>query len=414
MKANFKDNVYVSTFLTKVGYSGLMFLVSIILTRYLGVENKGNYTWYINLATMIATVAGLGIYQSIAYFKRQGRQNINQEYADTFVVQGVLYAILSVVLFWVFRDEKVIAVCLLVLVDNLAQQFNMLALIGDIRKRNNALLFGAVIYFVLSCGLLMFVESSPFYAIVVYGLVKVYYTYAYYRIVYEGKHRIHVSLNCTLEKMRFGCLPMFSLLLVTINYKIDVIMLKEFQNITDAELSYYSAGVSIAEVAWFLPDVFKEVMFSKTANEDAIEDVKSVIRVSNAILSVLIIIGAICGKIAIGVLYGEVFLPAYPVMVVLLCGVPVMSWFKIINTLYTAQGRRTIGFVVLAVSAIVNVVLNVILIPYFGIMGAAIASCGSYAACGLLFLLSFSRNTRTPLGKMLLPNKNDFRVLLKK
>lgn len=66
-----------------------------------------------------------------------------------------------------------------------------------------------------------------------------------------------------------------------------------------------------------------------------------------------------------------------------------MALFKITNPLYLANGKQKMFCMILAVSAAANIVMNIITIPRFGIIGAAMATAVSFFACGLAFYVKY-------------------------
>lgn len=111
--------------------------------------------------------------------------------------------------------------------------------------------------------------------------------------------------------------------------------------------------------------------------------------------------------------YGAPFIPAYKVTIFIFLGIPAMSWFKIIYTLFNAQGRRKTSFFVLLLSACTNILVNYLVIPVLGIYGAALASVVSYSVCGIIFIFLYSRVSKDPVHKLILMRKSDIKVLKK-
>lgn len=123
-----------------------------------------------------------------------------------------------------------------------------------------------------------------------------------------------------------------------------------------------------------IPDAFREVLFSRTAKDDAIEEVTMSMKV-NFYLTLLMILGIlVLGRPVIRILAGAEYLPAYPVTVMLIAGIIPMSYFKIIGTLLLAQGKKGVYLGMLSASVAVNILCNTITIPLWGKMGAAVAS----------------------------------------
>ena len=68
-----------------------------------------------------------------------------------------------------------------------------------------------------------------------------------------------------------------------------------------------------------------------------------------------------------------------------------MSLYKLLGVVLVSQGKRMVHFISLAVSAIVNIILNALLIPQIGMYGAGIASVCSYTICGMILLIYFCK-----------------------
>lgn len=407
---------YIHTMINKVAYAVVMFLSNALITRALGVNLKGEYTYIINAANLIAIIAGMGVYQSIPYFNRQAGkdEDVVQEYLNIFVLQFLIYFVIAIGVFFLCNKQmSVVFISMLVLVDTLSQQLNMLLLIHNIYKRNKIFILGAYVNLIASILCFLFAKENLMAAILVLVIMRMVYIVGYIIASERVPKPYLVKWGSFLAKVKFGYLPMLSFLMITLNYKVDVLMLKASPNISPAELSYYSTGVTIAELAWFIPDVFKEVLFSKTAKENNYKEIAAVIRVSNAVMAAIILGVIVCGKFVIRIVYGAAFVPSYGVTILLFAGIPAMSWFKIIYTLFNAQGKRKISFAVLSASTVINIVTNLILIPVIGIYGAALASVVSYSVCGVVFVILFARLAEMKVTEFILMRKADIKVLLK-
>lgn len=407
-------NLYTLTIFTKGLYCTLMFIANALITRFLGTELKGEYTWLITTANIISIFAGLGIYQSISFCSRKNDTNIVQTYSNIFCLQAFVYGAIILSLYLAIGDSRFILILVLALADLTSQQFSMLILITNPKIRNFILIVGAILNLLLNFIALYYTTASVLTAIGIMVIIKIIYIILFIKKLNVNPHIFQINVESIFSKIKFGFVPMLSFLLITLNYKVDILMLKGFSVIEPSELSFYATGVSVAEVAWLIPDVFKEVLFSKTAKDNAYEDVIASLRVSNFVLFIFIVAMTIGGKAFLKILYGSAFLQAYPVTLLILCGIPAMSWFKIINTLFVAQGKSKIGFIILLCSMVLNIVINLWMIPRMGIAGAAIASVSSYCLCGFIFLISFARQVNVSLRQLIIPKKNDFITILRR
>ena len=112
-------------------------------------------------------------------------------------------------------------------------------------------------------------------------------------------------------------------------------------------------------------------------------------------------------------LYGEAFLPSGFVLVILLPGVLMLTFFKVLNMDLAGMGRPWVAMWAMVPALIVNVVLNVMWIPAHGANGAAAASTFSYGIAAVLFLVAYSRETGIPVREIIRYRSSDFAPLFK-
>lgn len=405
---------YINTIANKFLYCTISFLANALLTRALGLQLKGEYSWILNYASIISIIAGLGIYQSIPYFVRSDeKKDWVEEYVNIFSFQAIVYIVI-IALVGVIKKDSIIWVIigLLAVVDIFSQQLNMLLLVDKIFKRNMVFIAGAFVNFIFCLGCFLCAKNNLTIALISFFLVKLFYIFSYLYILGKIPKPFNVSLKSILDKVKFGYLPMLSFLMITLNYKVDVLMLKDSVSVSAEALSLYTAGVSIAEIAWVIPDGFKEVLFSRTSNKNNDDEVAAALRVSNIVTLIAIIGILIFGKLVIGIFFGKDFISAHKVTVLLFIGIPSMSWFKIIYTLFNAKGKRKTSFCVLLGSTLLNILLNYLTIPVLNIYGAAVSSVVSYGLCGILFLILYSKDSGNSLSSLFIMRKNDLRRLI--
>ena len=84
---------YINTIINKFLYCTFSFLSNAFLTRALGLQLKGEYSWIMNYASILSIIAGLGVYQSIPYYVRsEEKKDWAQEYVNIFI-EYVIYEI---------------------------------------------------------------------------------------------------------------------------------------------------------------------------------------------------------------------------------------------------------------------------------------------------------------------------------
>jgi PST family polysaccharide transporter len=120
---------------------------------------------------------------------------------------------------------------------------------------------------------------------------------------------------------------------------------------------------------------------------------------SRAFRYFMVLAGALCVAMTIGArlivhfLYGSQFLPAAPLLAVLIWSeIPVFFAAVVVNALIAKNQQRLLPIPTL-VGAAVNVALNLVLIPRYGAIGSAYATVISYTLAWMVVLL-FSYHAR--------------------
>ena len=84
------------------------------------------------------------------------------------------------------------------------------------------------------------------------------------------------------------------------------------------------------------------------------------------------------GKPALEILFGAEFRPAFPAFVWLMPAIMVLSMKTLLITYVGSLGMPMVTVFSPALAVVVNVRLNLLLIPALGIVGASLASVGSH------------------------------------
>ena len=198
---------------------------------------------------------------------------------------------------------------------------------------------------------------------------------------------------------------MLALLMTTLNYRVDVIMLK--RSVSDSLIGVYSVGVSLAERVWMIPDAMKEVMTSRLTKGKDVNEVSYVIRICNTACLFVILGLIVLGQPFIDLVFGKEYNGAYQITLILLIGVFFMIYYKMIATYNITIGRQKLNNLFLTISVLANIASNYFTIPKYGIYGAAISSVISYALCSLLFIIYFCKTCDVKLKDILFINKQD-------
>ncbi|MBQ7907211.1 MAG: flippase [Clostridia bacterium] len=193
-----------------------------------------------------------------------------------------------------------------------------------------------------------------------------------------GGQRLSVSFAVAKRMFSKSKHYIISSMMVTIFAQTDKIMINVM--IGDKETGWYSAAVACAGMTSFVfsaiidsarPSIFTKLKQSQESFDESVILLYSIVIYLALAQSVLMTIFA--GPI-IGILYGEQFAPAVTTL-------RIVVWYTTFSYLGSARGvwilannQQKILWKINMSGALINVVLNAILIPVMGINGAAIAS----------------------------------------
>lgn len=194
----------------------------------------------------------------------------------------------------------------------------------------------------------------------------------------KGGQRLRFSWQTAKRMVSVSKYYIVSSLMVTVFAQTDKIMLTLM--VDDATTGYYSAAVSCAGMTSFVfsaiidsarPAIFESRKVSVEAFEKNMSRLYCVVTYLSLAQSLAMTIFA---KLIITLLYGEAYGPAIP-------GLQLVVWYTtfsyygaVRNVWILAEGKQKYLWIINLSGALTNVCLNALLIPFWGLMGAAFAS----------------------------------------
>lgn len=406
------DNDYTLSVVTKITTAIVGIIASAFSTRYLGVQFKGDYAYVVYVANLLVLILNLGIYQSYSYNYKKIGKGILKKYTDICFGQFVFLLLASIFLLTFLDDFLSCLIILLVPFNILKMQYENIVLIEKIRLRMLLVVFNSCLLALCYCLLYFFAVPCIVYVVLLTVAVDVI-TVTIYSLRLKVVPKIwEIDFGFLIQVLKFGWIPMLSALLAKINYSVDIIFLKQLG--TQNELSYYALAAGVITHIWFIPDAFKDVLFSKSARKFD----KESLLFSSQICTLFIFLCFLCfvfmGKFLLRIVYGADFVNSYRITLLLIAGAFSMSIFKLVGIVLISQGRRIAHFVSLAVSAVVNIILNIILIPIIGMYGAGTASVCSYTICAIILLLYFCKMYSVAPQQLFIPTGGSVHFVMDK
>ena len=178
--------------------------------------------------------------------------------------------------------------------------------------------------------------------------------------------------------------------------KSGVIILGMFRS--EAEVGYYSVMVTIASLTAFVLKAVNSMSaakFSELYHSNRIDEVFYVAKKSAKLIfwttTPILLCLVIFGKPIISLLYGQSFSVAYPALLFLAMGQFVNSVSGSTGMFMNMTGHQIALRNIMASAAMINVILNLLLTPSYGMIGAAIAGMITMASWNIYTMMFIKR-----------------------
>ena len=220
-----------------------------------------------------------------------------------------------------------------------------------------------------------------------------------------------------MKSFKFGFKQHLGSIFQLLNYRLDLLIIAAL--LTSAEVGQYSVAVVIAETIWYIPSSLGQILYPKTASSDtkAANTFTPFVCRTNILLTsiAILILYGISGTI-IPWLFTSEFYPSVMALKLLLPGTLFLGINKVLASDLTGRGFPQYSTYAAFFSLIFTIIFDFLLIPRFGINGAALASSISYMISALIIIYLFIKTTGVrPLDLLILRAGDivDYRRVLK-
>jgi O-antigen/teichoic acid export membrane protein len=215
----------------------------------------------------------------------------------------------------------------------------------------------------------------------------------------------------TRQLLTFGGASHAGTVLMQINYRVDLYLVNLFLGSAAAGVYYIAAR--IAEQLWIVSQSASAVLLptlsARTPEVD--ETAARAVRLTlwAALGSGLVLLASV--ELLVKFLFGPKYAAAGGVVALLLPGVLLLSGARVACVAMAARGRPELNIYMSVAIFILNVGLNLLLVPKFGARGAALATSCAYVGGSLISLGLLARLDRRPLTHFVLLRRTDIASL---
>lgn len=417
------------TFSTQMAIVVLGIVSAVFIARTLGPGGKGAYTILILVPAMLALLGNLGIDIANIYLggsKKYGWDILASNSLVAVLLLGLPLAGVFLAYYFVARPSFLNGISPLCVISAtlavpliLFNGYFQCILRGQnrITEYNLVTMLQSVTFVVLTL-LALLIFRQGILGVILGWMIAVMTSAIFSFLLVRKTTPVKWSFHSVAfqDSLKFGVKTYLGNLMQSLNYRLDMFLVAALiapSALATAQVGYYSVSVSLAEALWYFPGAVGVVILSRTPGLSTAEANKSTPGICRNTLFITLLFAVILfalGKTLILLLFGAAFLPALKPLYLLIPGIVALSIYKVLANEMAGRGKPMIFTVSTGVSVLINIPLNLLLIPRMGIEGAALASTISYSACALMVLVMFLRISQARFSDTVIIKKGDLQL----
>ena len=374
--------------------------VIIAISRVMGPESIGAYVFLIAFTSMFGTVSQMGLH---ALLVREVARN--KERASIYLSSSIFIGIgTSTIIIIVMNASKgyfnlnpEINHCLLLLSFSLLPGFavNTFDSIFMAFERADLIFYGQLTSTIIRVGvslIAIWAGGGIFHLalIILFSGILTLILCIFMFKSYISKITYRVDFRISLDLMRNSWTFLLITVVSMVSARIDVLMLTRLTDMTQVAL--YSAAHKLFEMTMILPQAYFRSTFpelSRLSHSDSYSFrnmSKDMLRYTAFYILLAIPVILVVAPLIVDLLYGGKFSSSSKILQVLIIGLIPWGGARIFANILVTSNLQRYDLISGVFATAVNVVLNLILIPAFGGLGAAVAlSCSLSSFCVLEF-----------------------------
>ncbi len=370
----------------------LSFIIGAWLARYLGPAAYGKLNYALAFAGLFGFIASLGVDSILVRELVKFPEKKEELLGTSFILKligGTAAFLLTVIATRLLVEDLLSQVLIIVFAASfIIQSLNVISFFFQARveARNNvrAQIIASLITAVLKITFILS-EVSLFWLMTIFVLDGLWQVIIYTRIYQrEGNKLSQWRFNRPLAKKVWhdSWLLMLSSAAAFIMLKIDQVMVGQMMG--EKEVGIYAAAVKFVEIWYFLPGIICASLFPAIINAKAIgleiyhHRLRSLYKLMIVLAVGIAIPTSLLAFWAVKLLFGMEYLLAVPILQIYVWSGVGLFWGWAINQYLMAENKTRAIFALNLVAMLVNILLNLILIPLVGLIGAALATLISY------------------------------------
>ena len=362
------------------------------------------------------------------YFLSKGKYKLGEVYFNLIITSLFSSVVVVVIFFWqrdfilvrLFKNSletysliylmfAYIPLCLM----NMNYKYLFLAK-EDVKGYNAMILISPIVTSLLGIFLLLVFEIGVLALVIstlAGGIAGI--LYGLFRILQTDKIICHLNIKMIREFFKFSWKLYISGLVGHFQLYVSGILVAIY--LLPSSVTFFRMGQQKALILSMVAaalGAFLYPLVAKDSDGRAGEVTAKACRICFLVISLLAIVGALLIKPAVSILYGVDYLPQVLPFLIMLPGVIFYSSASILTSYFMGKGRTEIILKLSLIPLLLQVILCKLLIPVYGILGAAFAAAFSYFLIGMVNIFVFVYISKICFSDVLIPKKTDVVLLI--
>lgn len=380
----------------------LSFLSSIFLVRILSKIDYGTYSYVQNIITFFILSNGLGVVSGFLQFGSLYR-NSEKKYSYfklAYTIGLIFNLLLSLIIigssFFITNDSYIrLLLCMMSLVPFFTLIFELLQVYNQVERNNR-------VYSVLTTvntityvvGIIIGAYFFQIYGVIIFNYIAIIFTSIYGLTKFKDIDKLNarlpkLHLKESIAFLKYSVTTMINNSISFLVYILDVFLIGMI--IKDMSiLATYKTATIIPFALNFIPStimIFLYPYFVEHMKEKKwlIKNYKNLLLFNGGLNFIIAIFLIFFSKLIIRICFGNEYLDAVPLFIILSVGYFVTSTFKIpAGNIIASLGKVRINLLISVTVGVLNIVLDIALIKELGSVGAAIATLSVFILSGML------------------------------
>lgn len=373
--------------------------VTAIVARHYGAAGYGYINFAQSFVALFSFIAIMGTNHIIM-------KNLSEDKIEDGIVLGsnlfirIILAIISLLvsqgISLLIYDKDINILILLFNLNTILCSFDVFSYYAQSKMQNKYISISKIIsitVFSILKLLVIFLDLNINFFVLTYLIETIIYSillYISYRKISSNRNvKWKIDYSYIKELLKKGKYYALASLMVTIYLRIDQVMLGTM--ISDkSQVGIYSAAVRISEIWTFVPisiiTSYKPIIINEKEKSKAKYDkeLSKLYNIVSFVCFLFVVIICVFGKLGIYILYGNEYSNAYIPLIILTIGI----WFGVLGNIHyiwmICENKEKYSTFYSFSGCITNIIFNFLLIPKYGIIGAAIATLISQISSNIL------------------------------